>query len=189
MLLLDNLVLAALCLCCTGRVGQAGDGNYKWKIYGHIYSVFKPAISLIYCSACFVCIAYPAQYWEAKSVLTFNIKYFNLDVVFKVPAKCTKCFVQCPGPLPQGEWFQVYKSSVVSCDGLLCHHQHQVSESGWSPSRILVFCFAEVFPDCTVCAVVHLTTHSLPSGICGCNLPEAKSSILVFTSFSWLIFL
>lgn len=70
--------------------------------------MFKPVVNLICRSAYFVCIAYPAQYSEAKSVVTFHIKYFNLDIVFKVLAKCTKCFVQCSGPLPQGKRFQVH---------------------------------------------------------------------------------
>lgn len=43
--------------------------------------------------------AYPAQYSEAKSVSTFNMKYLNLDIVFKVLAKRTNSFVKCSGPL------------------------------------------------------------------------------------------
>lgn len=40
------------------------------------------------------------------------IKYFSLDIVFKVVTKRTKCFVKGSGPLPQGMLFQGYYAGV-----------------------------------------------------------------------------
>jgi len=80
----------------------------------------------------------PCSVFKGKKCINTLIKYFSLDIAFKVLTKCTKHFVTCSGPLPQGKLFQAYQSKMVSCDegGV----KSQLAECWHKEGRGKIFC-------------------------------------------------